>query len=400
MLSLPARPFATFQRAEFEVRIERLRAEMEQERLDALLLTTEANFRYVTGFDSPTWVSPTRPFFCVLPLVGEPCAIIPTGSAVVMAATSWVSDVRTWPAPVPEDDGVSLVAGALAEAGGRFGRIGAELGPELQLRMPALDFMRLRERVAPAAIVDGGMVTRRVRMVKSAGEVARIEQAAQIVSAAFEGLPGIVTAGASEREVCAALRIDLLRRGADATPYLTVCSGRGGYGTINTGPTERRLASGDVLILDTGTQVDGYFCDFDRNFAVGEAPSAAWRELSERLHRALEAGMAAAAPGARCKDVWLAMARVLGEEEVRRADVGRMGHGVGLVLTEPPSIHPNDETMLVPGMVLAIEPGLGFDQPDGRKCVLVHEENVVVTETGCRLLSRRAPLETPVIPLG
>jgi Xaa-Pro aminopeptidase len=78
-----------------------------------------------------------------------------------------------------------------------------------------------------------------------------------------------------------------------------------------------------------------------------------------------------------------------------------MRHGVGLQMTEPPSIHPDDHTVLVPGMALTIEPGLGF-RPDGarddaRRCVMVHEENMVVAEGEARLLTRRAPPETPVV---
>ena len=77
-----------------------------------------------------------------------------------------------------------------------------------------------------------------------------------------------------------------------------------------------------------------------------------------------------------------------------------MGHGVGLRMCEPPSIHPEDETVLEPGMILTIEPGISFskaagDGPEGK--VMVHEENLVVTEDGAQLLSRRAPPAMPVV---
>lgn len=391
------RPFAPFTRAEYDARLERARTEMDRLSLDALVITTELNFRYFSGFDSQTWVSPTRPFYLVVPARGAVHAIIPTGSVVVMRETSWVEDIRSWPAPVPEDDGVSLLAEAIRDVAKHHARVGFELGHEMHLRMPVGDFLRLGEMVTPIALVDGTPVTRRLRMIKSAGEIARVRHAAHLVSDAFVALPSMFGPGDSERDACLRMTIDLLRRGVDHVPYLVAASGRGGYETINIGPTDRRLEPGDLFIIDTGSTVDGYFCDFDRNYAIGRPAADNVRALDAALFVATEAGLAAARPGATCSDIWHAMARELGEQAVRDSDVGRMGHGLGLAVTEPPSIHPEDFTVLESGMVLTLEPGIGFIGPDGRKKVLVHEENFVVTDSGAEFLSKRGPREIPVV---
>lgn len=393
----PGRPFAPFARAEYDARVDRARAEMDRLSLDALVITTELNFRYFSGFDSQTWVSPTRPFYLVVPARGELHAIIPTGSLVVMRETSWVEDIRTWPAPVPEDDGITLLAEAIREVARRHARVGFELGHEMHLRMPVGDFLRLGELVAPIRLDDGTPVTRRLRMIKSAGEIARVRHAAHLVSDAFVALPSMFGPGDSERDACLRMTIDLLKRGVDHVPYLVAASGPGGYETINIGPTDRRLAPGDLFIIDTGSTVDGYFCDFDRNYAIGRPPADNVRKLDAALFAATAAGLAAARPGATCSDIWHAMARKLGEDAVRDSDVGRMGHGLGLAVTEPPSIHPKDVTVLEPGMVLTLEPGIGFLGPDGRKKVLVHEENFVVTEDGAEYLSKRGPDQMAVV---
>ena len=81
-------------------------------------------------------------------------------------------------------------------------------------------------------------------------------------------------------------------------------------------------------------------------------------------------------------------------------ELGRMGHGLGLRMCEPPSIAPGDKTVIEPGMILTIEPSMVFQaEVDGesRRYVCVHEENIAVTENGVQLLSRRAPREMPVI---
>ena len=83
-----------------------------------------------------------------------------------------------------------------------------------------------------------------------------------------------------------------------------------------------------------------------------------------------------------------------------RADtpVGRMGHGLGLDLTEPPSLAPDDHTRLEPGMVITLEPSLALPGTAGlTRRLMVHEENVVVTPAGCELLTRRAPAELPIV---
>lgn len=387
--------FEPFERQEYETRVRRARELMEVQGIDALLITTEANFRYFTGLKSQGWVSPTRPMFFVLPLRRNPIAVIPNGSRVIMRQSSWIEDVRTWMAPQPADDGVTLLTDALKEATGPSGKIGAELGPENQLRMPIVDFLRVQTALAPREFIDGSAVTQAIRMVKSPAEVDRIRAIAQLVSAGFEALTGNLSRGMTERDACLALQLDILRLGGDKIPYMTGASGRHGYTTINDNPSNRTLSDGDILIIDTGSTIDGYFCDFDRNFSFGR-PTDQARKAHELVFAATDAGIAAAKPGVRLREVWEAMANRLGKDAVAQANVGRMGHGLGLQLTEPPSVHPLDDTLLVPGMVVTVEPGIGYEV-EGERKIMVHEENLVIKEGGAELLSRRAPAEMPVI---
>jgi Xaa-Pro aminopeptidase len=234
-----------------------------------------------------------------------------------------------------------------------------------------------------------------IRMVKSPAEIARIRAAAQIVSRAFERLPGKLHMGMTERDACRELALELLRNGIEKILYMVAASGPGGYETINSNPSMRSLEAGDVLIIDTSSTVDGYFCDFDRNFGFAVHDRRA-QGVHELVFEATEAGIEAAKPGRTASSVWRAMAARLGTEAVRGASVGRMGHGPGLALTEPPSIHPEDETVLEAGMVITIEPGMAYETAGGRK-VMVHEENLVITDGVAELLSVRAPRAMPMI---
>ena len=380
-----------FERAEFEGRCARAQTLMTEQGLDAFFVTIKANVRYFTGFDSQFWESPTRPWFLVVPREGLPVAIVPEIGEAGMAAT-WISDIRSWPAPRPADDGISLLTACLSACRRRFGRIGAELGAENALRMPTADLLRLRDSLSPAEVVDASPLLRQLRMVKSPAEIAKIRHVCQLVSDGFEALPAKLQIGETERDACRKLRIDLLQRGVDDSPYLMGASGPGGYDNIIMGPTDRRLEAGDILIIDTGSTYDGYFSDFDRNFAFGRLSDAA-RRANGVVHGATDAGIAAARPGATTSEIWQTMMSILEAGGALGNNVGRMGHGLGLQLTEPPSHMPGDDTVLQPGMVLTIEPGMLFAPGQ----MIVHEENLVVTEDGSELLSRRAPPEIPVI---
>ena len=158
------------------------------------------------------------------------------------------------------------------------------------------------------------------------------------------------------------------------------------------GPTESVLENGHVLIIDTGSTFDGYFCDFDRNFAFGKLLEET-RRAYETVYRATDVGIETARPGKTTTDVWQAMWSVLEKGGALGNSVGRMGHGLGMELTEWPSVMPGDDTLLEPGMVLTIEPGMSF--APGKE--MVHEENILITEERARILTRRAPDEMPII---
>ena len=378
-------PAHGFPSSEFEGRVARAQEIMRRYEFDALLLTTSHNIRYFSGFDSQFWESPTRPWFVVVPAEGKPMAVIPEIGAPEMERT-WIDDVRSWPAPQPADDGTSLLTAALAQLPRRFGRVGAELGREMSLRMPVMQFLELRDKLPGLELDNGSPCIWEVRRVKTEGEIARIRFICGIASQAYENLPNLVSQGDSVRDACRRLTIDILNRGADAVPFLPGIAGFDGPNQIVCGPQDKDLEEGDILFIDTGSTYDGYFCDFDRNYAVGKVSDEA-RRANAAVWDATEAGLAVARPGATVEDVWRAQSEVIEAAGSLGNNVGRMGHGLGLQLTEPPSNMPGDITMLEPGVVLTIEPGMEFAPGH----MIVHEENVLITEDGCELLTLRAP---------
>ena len=207
-------PARGFSQAEFEDRTERAQRRMRELEIDVMLLTTEPQVRYFSGFLSQFWHSPTRPWFLLIPLEGKPIAVIPSIGVAGMQQ-SWIDDIRSWSSPQPEDDGISLLLAAIRELPRRFGRIGATTGIESILRMPARDFQHLQTELSTMEVIDCAEMMLQLCSVKSEAEIEKVRYVCELASDSFIALPSIINIGQSEREILRDMRIDLLQRGAD-----------------------------------------------------------------------------------------------------------------------------------------------------------------------------------------
>ncbi len=380
----------SFADEEFENRTLRAQEIMHEYELDGILLTTPQNIRYFTGYDSQFWESPTRPWFVIVPLSGKPIAIVPEIGESEFKKT-WLDEIKTWPSPRPEDEGVSLLKSNLENVKKTFGQIGLELGSEMALRMPISDFLKLKE-VVGTNLVDGSNAIWDMRMIKTNEELKKIKFVCSIASDAYNALPSTLSIGNTEREAVHKLKIDILNRGAESVPFMPGISGQGGVSQIVCGPTDRILDNGDILFIDTGSTFDGYFCDFDRNYAFGKVASDV-EKVYQILWQATEIGIKTAIPGATTNDIFNAMNKVIQDGGTIGNNVGRLGHGLGLQLTEPPSHRLGEETVIKENMVLTIEPAMEY--APGK--MIVHEENIIIQKDGAELITKRAPEEIPVI---
>ncbi|MEL6288749.1 MAG: Xaa-Pro peptidase family protein [Pseudomonadota bacterium] len=429
MMAAPRRGFET---AEYAARTARALAAMEahaEEPLAGIVITSPPTIRYFTGFETTFWESPTRPFFVILvPGRTAPIAVVPDLGEVGMRQ-AFTSEVRTWASPEIGDgaspkfgdgaspeigDGASQTGSAgvheglealwaaicetMTSLGTRSGgataytaaRIGFELGPEMAMRWSTGAFLALRRRLGGDRIADATPLLWRLRMIKSAAELEKIAKACRIASDAFAAVPERIAAGCKEREAAATFRDLLFGAGADQVPFIAAASGAAGYLQIVAGPSDRHLTRGDILFLDTGVVHDGYFCDFDRNFAVG-APEVAVERAYDALLRATDAAINALRPGLRAAEICAVIGRSLEDAGYAVSATGRMGHGFGLQLTEPPSLALQDATVLEAGMALTIEPAITL----GGGRLLVHEENVSLQADGAQWLSTPAPRSLP-----
>jgi len=312
---------------------------------------------------------------------------------------------------VKEDDGVSLLGEVLCGVPQKFKRGGLMMGFESTIRMPVRDIDRLRATLAENSIevVDASSVMRNLRLIKSGFEVARIRHACNIASSAFAALPASLDLlyqrkqvtnpeqpFVTEREMREEMRRLMFYFGADDTPYVMCQSGVNGYDNIILEPTDKVLQPGTVVVIDTGMCFEGYWCDFDRNFVVGgdHLLSEATKRAQDLVWQATEDGFQICEEHGTSSDVFRVMSRKMGQDPATNS-TGRMGHGLGLHITESFSNNATDEEPLTPGVCMTLEPGMLVD-PEG-ELMIVHEENLVITEDGAEWLSNRAPRRIPSI---
>ncbi|WP_120632259.1 Xaa-Pro peptidase family protein [Ruegeria sp. EL01] len=384
-------PDRGFHDAEFSARTAKAQAAMAVSGLAGMLLMSEQDVRYFTGFHTLFWQSPTRPWFVFVPATGKPIAVIPEIGAELMRR-GWIDDIRTWSAPTPQDDGISLLLDLLGPLAKEGAKIGVMKGHETKLQMPLGDWERLMAGLPGLEIADVTGLVQGLRMIKSPAEIEKLGHICAIGSVAFGKVPEVIHEGMPLEEVFRQFRLAAIGYGADDAPYVVGAADQGGYSDVISPPSRRSLQRGDVLMLDTGCTWDGYFCDFDRNWAIGYASDDA-RRAYDVLWRATQAGIEAAKPGNTCRDLFIAMSTVIAEMDSSGGDIGRLGHGLGMQLTEQPSHAAFDETELKENMVLTIEPSLSY----GDGLMMVHEENIVVSGGEACLLTSRAAADLPVV---
>ncbi|MGB1035969.1 MAG: aminopeptidase P family N-terminal domain-containing protein, partial [Candidatus Puniceispirillales bacterium] len=193
MTTLTAPPRG-FTEAEFERRCSAAQQIMLEQNLDAMLFASEPEMRYFTGFMTPFWQSPTRPWFLVLPRSGKPVAVIPT-IGVPLMGSCYVGDIKSWASPAASDDGISLLSDVIRSYVPNEGRLGLLMGRETVFRAPLADILALKAGLAPRQWIDVTSSIQHIRMIKSPAEIAKISHICAIVSHVFSDLPSWLTTG-------------------------------------------------------------------------------------------------------------------------------------------------------------------------------------------------------------
>jgi Xaa-Pro aminopeptidase len=346
-------------------RAQRLREALDAAGCDALLVTRLANVRYLTGFTGSAGrllVLPDELVFVTDGRYGGQAS--EQLSAAGVEARIEVSTTEQ-----------QQVLRDAARGVGRLGLEAADVTWAAQRRYA-------EEGFPDAELVPTEGLVEALRLVKDDGEVARIEAACRIADEALATVRPLLLESPTEKEFQLELDFTMLRLGADGVSFETIVGSGPNGAKPHARPSGRRVAEGDLVVLDFGALLDGYHSDMTRTVAVGELSPTQSRML-DVVAASQAAGVEAVAAGVAGADVDRVCREVIAEAGWGDAFLHGTGHGVGLDIHEEPRVSSASTATLDVGHVVTVEPGVYLPEHGGVRI----EDTVVVTATGCRRLT-------------
>ncbi len=351
-------------------RIRDIRTELGSRRLDALILTKPANVTYLTGFS------------------GEDSWAVVTGRAVYLLTDSRYIEQAQKECPLAR---IVQRKDPIAKAGGKLlGKLkfAKTVAVEKSISLGEYDALKKNMDV-PLKAVDG--LVEAQRSLKDAEETAAIRSAAAIAATAFHRAVRHVRPGITESELAGILDLEMRRQGAKVG-FETIVAFGPNASRPHHQPSPRKLGPRDTILIDFGARYSGYCCDITRSFAFDQ-PTAAYCRAYEVVEKAQAAAIRVAKAGVTLVDVDAAARNAIRESGLPVYGHGT-GHGFGLEIHEIPFLKEGAKGELKAGQIITIEPGIYLP---GKLGVRI-EDDILVTEEGCELLTgacpRKSPLET------
>jgi Xaa-Pro aminopeptidase len=336
---------------------------------DALVVSSLANVRYLTGFSGSAGML----------FVGPTDAVLVTdGRYATRASLDLVSSGA--PARVEVAVGNEQLA-LLGDLAGGSARVGLEAEHVTWGRQ-----RRYSEGWAGGTeLVPTTSLVERLRERKEPGEIARIAAAAAIADEAFARVRPMLDQAPGEVDVAVALDAEMRRLGAEAPSFSTIVAAGPDGAEPHHQPCSRRIRSGDLVVMDFGARLDGYCSDMTRTVQVGrdEGVAPELRRVAAVVLASQDAGLCAVRDGVAAAEVDRACREVVEAAGFGGLFVHGTGHGVGLDIHEGPSLAAPSDDILWSGQVVTVEPGVYVPGLGGVRT----EDTVVVTEAGCEVLT-------------
>jgi len=347
---------------DFRARQKKLQSALERHKVDAMLILHAANIRFLCGFtgSAGALLAGRRPVFF-------------TDGRYTGQARAQVSGARV---AIARKGLLTSAAAACASSGAR--RIGIESEHLTVAQLAAFEkaLGKGYKLVRLAGVVE------ELRATKDAEEIERLRNAVEMSSALFRPLLRHLRPAASELSVAARLEYSARRSGAEGMSFETIVASGVRSALPHGVASSALLPSAGFVVLDYGVVLDGYCSDMTRTVHVGKADGDE-RGIYAAVLEAQLTAISAVRPGATAGEVDAAARKVLKRARLDRYFTHSTGHGVGLEIHEQPRLGAGVETVLEPGMVITIEPGVYLPERFGVRI----EDMLLVTGTGYEVLT-------------
>ncbi|MBP2016670.1 Xaa-Pro aminopeptidase [Symbiobacterium terraclitae] len=339
-------------------RLGRLRAAMAERGIDGLLVAKPENRAYLSGF------------------TGSAGVLLITADRAVLVTDFRYTEQAAAQAPAfevvkPESTNQALLARLVDETGIR--RIGYE-GDHLTVD----DHQSYRQAVSGCEWVSVTGLVEALRMIKDEIEIALMRRAAAIADEAFAQILPLIKPGVTERDLGLELEYRMRKLGAEGVAFETIVASGVRSSLPHGHPTDKVIASGDLVTFDFGALYQGYCSDMTRTVMVGE-PTDKQREIYGIVLEAQKRGVAACRPGITGKELDDVCRSYIAERGYGEHFGHGTGHGVGRFIHEGPRVSQRGgDVVLKPGMVITVEPGIYLPGWGGVRI----EDMLLVTESG------------------
>ena len=365
---MPGSSPATLLPMDYAVRQRRLQGELEDNKLDFLLITHVPNIRYLCGFTGSAAAL----------LIGEQGATFFTDGRYIAQAKSEVHSAKT---VIVRKNPAVAAAEWLADtlrrttSARRLGIEAESITVGLRDRIAEQLAGKARLRPAPALVEQA-------RMIKGREELTQIRRAVKLGAGLFPAALTTIRPGVTEVQVAAAIEYAARCAGAEGMSFPTIIASGKRSALVHGRASAARLPARGFVVCDFGVILAGYCSDRTRTVHVGRANSAA-RDMYSAVLEAQQAAIAAVRPGVTAGEVDATARRALRQRKLARYFSHSTGHGLGLEVHEAPRLAAGQQQRLEPDMIVTIEPGAYIAGKQGVRI----EDVVVVTSSGCEVLS-------------
>jgi Xaa-Pro aminopeptidase len=344
-------------------RIRAIRYQLKKRRIKSLLVTKPANVTYTTGF-----------------LGDDSWALITNRAVYLLTDGRYTEQAQKECACCKIVQRTDSLAKALAELVKKLQSVQI-VTVEKSISLAAFGTLKKHIKVRPGAVAN---IIESARSIKDNSEVAAIKAAAVVAAKALKQTLRFIKPGITENELAGRLDFQI-RKAAAISSFETIVAFGPNASRPHHQPTSRKLKKNDMVLVDFGVRYKGYCCDIARCFIVGR-PSRFYKRACVAVREAQTAALKMIKAGAEIKKADTAARKIIKKYGLPVYGHGT-GHGLGLEVHEQPVISPNSKDKFQQGMVFTIEPAVYIPGKLGIRI----EDDVLVTETGCQILTRNCP---------